>query len=216
MDRRTVDFYDKEASERAARYRAVDSSAWKQQFREAFSPGGRVLDVGSGSGRDLALLLSLGFDAYGVEPAAGMREVSVSEYPELRGKIFDHSLPFPEGAEFGGLFDGVVCSAVLMHLPEAELFDAVCSLKRVLKEKGRIWLSVPGHRSGLNAEWRDETGRLFRDLTPEFVTGLFERLGFQLLRRWEEADRLGRPEIIWNSFLFELAATRSRPLDRTE
>ncbi len=45
---------------------------------------------------------------------------------------------------------------------------------------------------------------------------LFERLGFQLLQQWEEADRLGRPDIRWNSFLFELDSTRGRPLDRIE
>ena len=216
MDQRTLQFYDQQAAETAAKYRTVNQSTWRQQFREAFTPSGRVLDVGSGSGRDLALLLELGFDGFGTEPAEGMRSEAVRAFPKLAGRIYPFGLPLPEDADLGGLFDGVVCSAVLMHVPEAELFDATFSLKRVLREKGKLWISVSGARPGLDAENRDETGRLFKPMNPEYLLLLFERLGFQLLRRSEEADRLGRPGITWNTFLFELDSARGRPLDRIE
>ena len=216
MDQQTVKYYDQQAVETATKYRAVDQSAWRRQFQDTFQAGGRVLDVGSGSGRDVALLLELGFDAYGTEPAEGMRLETVRAFPQLADRIFPFGLPLPEDADVGGPFDGVVCSAVLMHLPEADLFNAAFSLKRVLREKGKLWISVPGERPGLDADNRDETGRLFKPLHPEYLVLLFERLGFQLVRQWEEADRLGRPGIQWNSFLFELDSTRGRPLDRIE
>ncbi len=216
MDVRTLEYYDRQAAETAAKYRAVDQSAWRRHFQEAFPAGGRVLDVGAGSGRDLAQLLALGFDAYGAEPAEGMRAEALRAFPQLEGRILPFGLPLPEDADTGGPFDGVVCSAVLMHVPEAELFDAAFSFKRVLRERGKLWISVPGPRPGLNSENRDETGRLFKPLHPEYLVLLFERLGFQLLRRWEEADRLGRPGIQWNSFLFDLDSARGRPLDRIE
>ena len=216
MDQPTLNFYDRHAAETAAKYRAVDSSAWCRQFQEAFPAGGRVLDVGSGSGRDLAVLLGLGLDAYGTEPSEGMRAEAVRVFPQMAERIFPQGLPLPEEADFGGAFDGVVCSAVLMHVPEAELFNAAFSLKRVLREKGKLWLSVPAARTGLDADNRDETGRLFKPLQPDYLILLFERLGFQLARRWEDPDRLGRLGFQWNSFLFELDSTRVRPLDRIE
>ena len=43
---------------------------------------------------------------------------------------------------------------------------------------------------------------------------MFERLGFQLLRRWEDTDGLGRAGVSWNSFLFELDSGRGRPLEK--
>lgn len=204
MDRETLEFYDRTAGETSARYRAMDLSAWRQQSLQIFPARGRVLDVGAGSGRDLALLLSMGFQAYGVEPAEGMRAEAVRTYPQLEGRIFPFGLPLPGDADVGLPFDGVVCSAVLMHLPESELSDAVLSLRRVLREKGRLWISVSGSRPGLNEENRDDTGRLFTRLNPECLVLLIEGLKFQLLRRWEEADRLGRPSIRWNNLLFEL------------
>ena len=203
MDSQTLNYYDRDAAEMAAKYRAVDLGHWRRRFQEVFMAGSRVLDVGSGSGRDLALLLDMGFAACGLEPAEGMRVEAVRAYPQLAGRIFPFGLPLPEDADLGGSFDGVVCSAVLMHVPEAELFDAAFSLKRVLNEKGRLLISVPQSRPELDSNGRDQTGRLFKPLHPEYLVLLFERLGFQLKRRWEEeADVLNRAGVCWNSFLF--------------
>ena len=214
MDERTKQFYEREAVETAAKYRAVDQSAWRRQIQDAFQSGGRVLDVGTGSGRDLALLLEMGFDAYGTEPVVSMRDEALKAYPQIAGKLFDYPLPLPENADMSSKFDGIVCSAVLMHVPEPELFDAAFSLKRLLREKGRLWISVAAARPRLDAEHRDEAGRLFKPLRPEYLMLLFERLGFQLMNRLENKDRLGREGIEWNSFLFELDSARGRPLEK--
>jgi SAM-dependent methyltransferase len=217
MDQRTLQFYDRQAAETAAKYRAMEPTVWRQRFQEAFSTGGRVLDAGTGSGRDVALLLEMGFDAFGTEPAAAMRAEALKAYPQITGKLFDYGLPLPEDADMGGAFDGIVCSSVLMHVPEEELFNAAFSLKQLLREKGRLLISVPASRPGLNSENRDKNGRLFKPLHPEYMLLLFERLGFQLVRRFDdEADGLMRTGMQWNSFLFELDLARGRPLDRIE
>lgn len=94
MDQRTADHYDHAAAGIAERHRAVALDTWRQQFTEAFPAGCRVLDVGVGSGRDLALLLSLGYDAHGCEPSAGMREQAAKAYPQLAARLQAHALPF--------------------------------------------------------------------------------------------------------------------------
>ena len=216
MDQPTLDYYKRSAGDVAARYRAANTALWRQRFPEAFPAGARIADVGSASGRDLALMQELGFDVHGFEPSEAMRQEALHAFPNLAGKLDGQALPFPEEMAFNGTFDGVVCSAVLMHVPEAELFDAAFSLKRLLKEKGRLLISVPVERSGLDPHGRDEHGRLFHTLYPEYLTLLFERLGLQLVRKWEDADRLGRADVRWNTFLFELDSARGRPLDRIE
>ena len=53
MDKPTLDYYALHASEVAQRYE-VAPSPLAHRFAESFSSGGRILDIGCGSGRDLA------------------------------------------------------------------------------------------------------------------------------------------------------------------
>lgn len=216
MDSRTLEYYDRHAADVSAGYRGAIPDVHQRRFEDSFERGSRIMDVGAGSGRDLALLLSLGFDAYGMEPSAGMRDEALKAYPELASRILPLGLPLPENAATGDKYDGVVCSAVLMHVPEAELFNSVFSLKRLLREGGRLLLSFSCTRPGLNEEYRDEHGRLFTACFPEFLLGIFERLGFQLRQRWENADSLGRPGMTWHTLLLELNAVAGRPLELIE
>jgi SAM-dependent methyltransferase len=143
MDRRTIEHYDRNAAELAARYRSLNIARSAEQFREAFpNRGARILDVGSGSGRDVHHL-GIGCDAFGCEPSEAMRADCVRHYPDLKGRILPFGIPLPEDADTGGEFDGILCSAVLMHVPETELFAVAFSLRRLLRTKGRLLLSVP-------------------------------------------------------------------------
>ncbi|MFM8618907.1 MAG: class I SAM-dependent methyltransferase [Opitutaceae bacterium] len=207
MDERTIAFYDRQAAATASRHRSLDTASWRPRFLDAFPRGGRVLDAGCGCGRDLALLLELGFDACGTEPSAGMRAEAERAYPALAGRIQPFALPLPDSAEIDGPFDGVVCSAVLMHVPPAELPAAMASLRRALRSGGRLWLTVPGRRPGLDAAERDEGGRLFRDLEPEPLVELCRNNGLRELTRWDEPDRLGRIHIRWHGWLLEAVET---------
>lgn len=215
MDEQTCNYYTTHAAEIAARYAAATSSL-SRYLPLAFAAGMRVLDIGAGAGRDLDALLALGIDGFGVEPCAGLRQYATAHYPALSGRIAEGSLP-NLGQPFGGQFDGVLCSAVLMHLPRERLFDAAFAIRGVLKDGGRLLLSVPAARPGLDAAHRDEHGRLFTPLPADFLVLLFERLGFQTIGRWTSEDGMGRPGHSWHVLLFTLRhAATLRPLDQIE
>src|SRR6478672_10970438 len=105
MDPATAEFYARNAKDLAARYEASPGSV-ATYFDMAFPAGCRVLDVGAGSGRDLAALLAHGFDAYGVEPSEAMRAEALEHHPALAGRLESGALP-AIGQPFGGGFDGV-------------------------------------------------------------------------------------------------------------
>jgi len=67
MDEATLEYYEKNAAVIAPGYEAA-SAGVSALFPFVFKPGQRVLDIGAGSGRDMARLLSLGIDAYGIDP----------------------------------------------------------------------------------------------------------------------------------------------------
>lgn len=154
MDDLTAAYYQSNAADIATHYETVASPV-EQYFAASFLPKSRVLDIGCGSGRDLARLRAHGYDAYGIEPSSALRSAAEMAHPELAGRIAEGSLPLT-GLPFGGKFDGIVCSAVLMHVPSTELLDTVLALRSLLAERGRILLSLPASRGDTRADTRCE------------------------------------------------------------
>lgn len=199
-DVQTARYYDQHAKAVAATWEAFGRG--DQLFPIAFPDHARLLDIGCGSGRDLARLLHRGHDAYGVEPSAALRDQCVQLHPELAGRVFAGALPAPL-PEFGQKMDGVLCSAVLQHLVAQQHWQAVCTMKSILKPCGRALVIVSSHRSGLDASCRDECGRLCTALNDDELSSLFARAGFHRLQHWSEPDSRGRG-FDWSSSLFQL------------
>jgi SAM-dependent methyltransferase/phage repressor protein C with HTH and peptisase S24 domain len=215
MDLRTIQFYDTNAAEVGQRYTDVASIA-ARYFPVAFTSGARVLDVGSGAGRDLHALIQAGYDAVGVDGSESMLKEANRRYPDISAKLSCDTLPYLSKIT-NGAYDGVLSWAVLMHLPEEFLFDTVFNLRRVLKKGGRLLISTPIKRPAIDpASHRDEFGRFFNQVTPENFRFLLEKVGFRLLNRWDTEDSLGRPDYHWATQLFVLEEHGSRSLDKVE
>jgi SAM-dependent methyltransferase len=107
-------------------------------IRGQFPPAARVLDLGSGSGFQAALLASWGCDVDAID-VAGRRvpEVTYFNVHEYDG----HTIPCSSAA-----FDAVLASHVLAHLPDAP--EILAEIRRVLKPDGVAIFVVP------TATWR--------------------------------------------------------------
>lgn len=218
MDDRTLDYYKTHAPELVRRYESIGPGV-SRYFGVAFPKGARVLDLGAGTGRDAARLARDGYEAWGVEPSDAMREVALETHPDLTGKLKAGALPdgLPDLETLGGPFDGILCSAVLQHLPRPALFDAAFSMKSLLEPHGRALVSIPAARPDVGEDERDPYGRLFTTLSADELQLLFERIGFSTIGRWTDDDAGSRPGVTWTTLLFELADSGvARPLDLIE
>lgn len=214
MDKKTLHFYDTEGAEIAKRYEAVPSPVSKY-FSHAFLPGSNVLEIGIGSGRDMACLHANGYEVLGIEPSGTLRESAIQLHPELAGKVLDGALPQLNLGH--AKFDAVLCSAVLMHISSSELFDSALQIRNCLKINGRLLLSLPLARGDTDEFNRDQNGRLFSPYTPDQIETLLTRLGFVLISRWDSDDALSRKGTSWFTQLFEYRAQSGvRPLDQVE
>ncbi|NCC62510.1 MAG: class I SAM-dependent methyltransferase, partial [Verrucomicrobiae bacterium] len=141
MDSKTLNYYQNHADELAERYGAAQSGI-AAFFEQAFSGKNRIIDIGCGTGRDLNTLLEMGYDAIGIDPCQELLDQAAKKYPKTREKMRVDVLPdlktLPKAH-----FDGILCSSVLMHLPEELLFDSIYALRGILKPKGRLLMSVP-------------------------------------------------------------------------
>jgi len=204
MDQPTIDFYTSSAATVAARYESVVSSL-ASHFTTAFRPRSKLLDIGFGSGRDLAVLMEQGHDCYGVDPTKELIAAAQTYHPELSGRLVQGALPelLPP---FGGAFDGVLCSAVLMHIPADQLPLAARSIKACLRSYGRLLYSVPCKRLDIVGDDRDGNGRLFVSDQDDGIQRIFQNLGMTLVSSWTNADSMGRDAVEWKSVLMELGS----------
>jgi SAM-dependent methyltransferase len=202
MDQRTLKYYAENAYQVAERYESVVSDL-SAHFADSFSKGGKVLDIGCGSGRDLAVLHKLGYDCYGVDPVLEFVEIAQRIHPELENRIALGKLPDLQ-VPFNGNFDGVLCSAVLMHIDIEQLPATAAAIKSCLKLGGRLLYSVPSKRLDVVASNRDLNGRLFIPDQAVRLNSLFSSIGFNEIASWNNSDSMGRDSVEWISVLLEL------------
>lgn len=99
---------------------------------------GRVLDVGCGSGELLAHYESLGWSAFGIEPAAAVAELACRRGLSVHiGTLADQ--PWELGS-----FDLVVFSHALEHIPDP--LAALREARALLVGGGRLAIQVPNWR----------------------------------------------------------------------
>jgi SAM-dependent methyltransferase len=200
MDALTLKYYDDNADFTLDLYSSLQTPLVKY-CPVAFRPGSAILDIGSGSGRDLDYLIREGYNAWGAEPSSKLRAVSLTKFPHLQGRIFTAGLP-DLTLQIGNKFDGILCSAVFQHIAQEHQADAALDIHNLLKPNGRLLLLFPKDRPGLDASSRDEGGRLYTKLVAEEVILLFKRLGFECMGHWNELeDGLGRPGFTWQTLL---------------
>lgn len=202
MDIPTLAYYNTHADQLAARYEQVNSVA-AFHFETTFAKAGRILDIGCGSGRDLALLARMGFEVFGVDPSAELINIAQQTHPELQGRLSVGGLP-ELAIPYGGNFDGILCYGVLMHLNQEALETSIQSLSACLKSHGRIIIAIPARKPGIDAQQRDAEGRLFQLHRSQDLKGLFASNGFELLEEWSNQNKIDDSGIEWLAQSYEL------------
>ena len=156
--RRTAASYDDEVTREFALYHRSRLDPFLDLMAQAH-PGGRVLDLGCGTGVVALAAAARGFRVVGVDHSPDMLEIA-------RRKARDAGLADAVAFEVGEAdhlrfgeneFDGVTCQGLLHHLPE--LGPCLAEASRVLKPGGFLYVSEPTRdatplKRGLLGAWR--------------------------------------------------------------
>ena len=149
--------------------------------------GGRILDVGFGSGRDLAYFSKQGYLAHGIDLVEEF--VLRARKEGLSAKVGDfHDLPFKEE------FDGIWACASLLHSDNLPL--AFENLSRALKVGGVFYLSMKyGKGKGMDGE------RFYQYVDEEMLISLAKNSGLTVEKVTKTEDTLGRSQVWLNVIL---------------
>ncbi|WP_018132842.1 class I SAM-dependent methyltransferase [Effusibacillus pohliae] len=99
--------------------------------------GDKVLDLGSGAGRDTLTLKRYGVHVQGLDISEEMLAIAqktVNDVPFRKGDF--RNLPYPDD-----MFDGIWANLSLLHLMKQDLPVALSQVRRVLKDTGVLYAS---------------------------------------------------------------------------
>jgi cyclopropane fatty-acyl-phospholipid synthase-like methyltransferase len=178
MNTSTIHYYKTHSKNLAKRYESAVVTELHNFLKSVFPSGAKLLEIGCGTGRDAAYLLSNGFDVVATDGVQEMLESAVSHHPELLGRL--HKIYLPDDlSDMHGPFDGVYSIATLMHLSRPAILDVFSNIRNLVTTEGRFFFSVPLKRDDVQ--------------TDEFD----RKSSFEIIKTTIAGDGLGRNGITW-------------------
>lgn len=189
----TLSFYESNADSYAQRTSSADLAPIYEQFLPLVPPGGRILDVGCGGGRDLRAFHLRGFKCIGIDPSKRLARIA-HEYSGCETLVMG-----AEDLMFTSSFDGVWACASLLHVPRSQLLAALARIFCALKPAGVMFISM--QQGGGEAVAPD--GRFFARYSSVELERVVSSAGFVVLKTWVTDDALpiGRRNIAWVNLL---------------
>jgi SAM-dependent methyltransferase len=185
-------FYEQHAQEYFERTVSADMTALYARVLPNVRRGGRILDAGCGSGRDLKSFQSLGFKAVGIDASPSLVKMA-SAFSGAPCRV----LRF-EDIEFSQEFDAVWAVASLLHLSRQGLLPVLTRLKRALVDGGILFASF---QEGVG-ERIDADGRFFTLYSVDELKTVLGHAGFTVIDVWTTDDTaLERADIRWINVL---------------
>jgi SAM-dependent methyltransferase len=146
-------YYDTHADEVCKNTVGMDMSELYVPFLREIPPGAKILDAGSGSGRDSAFFIRKGYQVLSIDGSSEM----VAATSKLTGEPA-LLMRFDEVA-FDADFDGIWACASLLHVARQDLARTLARIVRALKPGGVLYLSFKYGDSE-----RIEGGRFFTNM----------------------------------------------------
>jgi len=192
--------YDEQAAELAHRY---DQQALLAAYRpienvlEPSTPDALALDVGAGSGRDAAWLVSKGYEVVAVEPSTGMRYEGVRRHSDEKIRWLDDRLPgLSRVHELGLTFDLILLSAVWQHIAPNDRQRAFRKMTALLKPGGLMLMTL---RQGPAPH-----DRPMHPVTLTEVEALAKGFGLEVFKVADQEDELSRADVRWTTVLLRM------------
>lgn len=188
-DRKTVSYYDKHIEDYYNKTAYLDMTAQYDEFRSHLKNkrGARILDAGCGVGRDTRYFIKRGFKVESFDPSVEMVKATL-QYPFAYCFQADF-----EALEYTDVFDGIWCSASILHVPPDRITRVLKVLSKAAKPEGIIFISL---KEGQGK--RTDEGRTFYYHTNESFAAYIEAIkGLEIVKEWASSSQMSGDQSRW-------------------
>lgn len=188
----TQDYYDLHFNEYYEKTVNIDPTTFLGPLLQFLPDNAHIIDVGCGSGRDMAWLKSMGFRPMGIEKSAGMTKLAEkkSGCRVITADFLSHDF-----SKY--LADCIIMSASLVHQPHDILLQTLKNIMKALKNPGFIYLSL---KFGIG-EKTDSEGRKFYLWQDQDLRTVFNMLCLTIVFHAKTPSARGTSEVWLNYIL---------------
>ena len=185
----TLDYYNKNSEEYFNSTLNVDMTNTYKEFLKLVPEGGKILDLGCGSGRDSMNFMKLGYEVTAVD---GSKELAKKASALLGKEVIASTF---EELELKEKFHGIWACASLLHIKREDLKTVLNNLYNNLEDNGVFYMSFKYGEK----EYVDDKNRYFNCFTDESIIGFInENTKYNILGLYITEDKLGRVnEVKW-------------------
>lgn len=155
-------------------------------FLSYLDKNAHILDAGCGSGRDSKVFIDKGYRVTLFDSSKEIVKLA-SHYVGQQVKLMGFSQ-----VNETDTYDGIWCSASLLHIPENKLLGSMLLLSNALKKNGIMYISF---KYGKGERYQDnyQDSRHFTDMNENSITKLVSKISdLSIIKTWVTPDK--RPD----------------------
>tara|TARA_A100001011_G_C14316715_1_gene848300 strand:- start:2833 stop:3426 length:594 start_codon:yes stop_codon:yes gene_type:complete len=178
MDHKTIEFYNKNASE-YAKWRSTEKIDLAQKiFCNELPSSGQIIDLGCGTGEKSIWFSQKGFKVDAVDASFKMLEIFES-YKSVKIQQMDLN-----EIVFSKKYDGIWASFSIQHLEKKNQDLLFCKISKALNKKGIFYIGIhEGHKA-----YRDNLSRLYVPRTESELRNVLKNLNLRIFNLFREEN----------------------------
>ena len=159
---KTLEYYNENADKFILGTLNADMMTIQKEFINHIPQGGKVLDLGCGSGRDSLFFKKYGYDVTALD---GSVEMCIQAEKNIGQPVINMTF---DKLDYNSEFDGIWACASLLHVSSKDIEEVLFKIEKAMKPGGYFYCSFKyGSYEG------EREGRYYTDYTEESIDSLF-------------------------------------------